>query len=254
VDSRAADKAEDVVALHPALRGSRAALFDVGGTLTHPDWSRLSRLAAREAGREFAARELERAFKDGLKEVDARIRRGETPPVDTTRRHWTFRRMYGGLGVGEEACERLCALLDESHDERHLWCGVDPQAARVLAALRGAGLRTAVISNTEDGRLEELIALVDLSEHFDFLIDSFVVGERKPDAPIFRLALARLGVEPGEAVFVGDSYTHDALAALAVGMRAILLDPLDLHPEAVCPRIRSLEELISAEKTHAPKN
>ena len=232
------------VALHPALRGVRAVLFDVGGTLTHPDWERLSRLAEREACGRFAATELERAFKEGLREVDACVGRGVAPTVDTTRRHWTFRRMYGGLGVGAQACERLCALLDETHDERHLWCGVDPQAARVLAALRGAGLRTAAVSNTEDGRLEELIALVGLGGHFDFLIDSFVVGQRKPGAAIFRLALARLGVEPGEAAFVGDSYAHDALAALAVGMGAILLDPLELHPEAVCPRVRALAELV----------
>jgi HAD superfamily hydrolase (TIGR01509 family) len=237
---------ENEVALHPALRGLRAVLFDVGGTLTHPDWSRLSRLAAREAGREFTPAELERAFKDGLREVDACIKRGETPPIDTQQRHWTFRRMYGGLGVGAEACERVCALLDESHDGRHLWCGVDGEAAGVLAALKAAGLRTAVISNTEDGRLEELMALIGLGEHFDFLIDSFVVGERKPDAAIFLRALARLGVEAGDAAFVGDSYAHDALAALAVGMRAILLDPLDLHAEAICPRVRSLAELVGA--------
>jgi HAD superfamily hydrolase (TIGR01509 family) len=243
-NSHAAVNSENGVALHPALRGLRAVLFDVGGTLTHPDWARLSQLAAREAVGEFTATELERAFKGGLKEVDACIKRGETPPVDTTRRHWTFRRMYGGLGVGAEACERLCAPLDRAHDERHLWCGVDPQAPRVLAAIRGAGLRAAVISNTEDGRLEELMALIDLVEHFDFLIDSFVVGGRKPDASIFQLALSRLGVEPGEAAFVGDSYAHDALAALAVGMSAILLDPLDLHAEAVCPRVSSLAELI----------
>jgi putative hydrolase of the HAD superfamily len=252
-NSRAASARGDGVALHPALLGVRAVLFDVGGTLTHPDWSRLAQLASREAGREFAPAELERAFKDGLKGVDACIRRGEAPPVDTTRRHWTFRRMYGGLGVGEEACERVCALLDESHNERHLWCGVDPEAPRVLAALKGAGLRTAVISNTEDGRLEELMALIELDRHFDFLIDSFVVGERKPDAAIFLRALARLGVEPREAAFVGDSYTHDALAALTVGMSAILLDPLDLHPEAVCPRVRALGELTGAEPDPRPR-
>jgi putative hydrolase of the HAD superfamily len=246
LNSHVADKVEKGVTLHPALSGLRAVLFDVGGTLTHPDWRRLSQLAAREAGREFTATELERAFKDGLREVDASIKCGEAPSVDTTRRHWTFRRMYGGLGVGAEACERLCALLDESHAERHLWCGVDPQAPRVLAALKGAGLRTAVISNTEDGRLEELIALTELGGHFDFLIDSFVVGERKPGAAIFLGALARLGVEPGEAAFVGDSYAHDALASLAVGMSAILLDPHDLHPEAVCPRVGSLAELVGA--------
>jgi hypothetical protein len=36
---------------------------------------------------------------------------------------------------------------------------------------------------------------------------------------------------------------HDALAARSVGLNGILLDPLDLHPDSVCPRIRSLSEL-----------
>ena len=230
--------------LHPALRGARAALFDVGGTLTHPDWQRLAALARAEAGREFDSAELDRVFKDGLREVDACLKQNVPPPFDTTRRNWTFARMFGGLGLDETACERLRERLDALHDERHLWCGVDPAATRVLDAIRSAGLRTAAISNTEDGRLEELMRLVGLADRFDFMLDSFVVGVRKPDPAIFRLALGRLGLEPRDAVYVGDSYGHDALPALAVGLGAVLVDPLDLHPESVCPRVRSLGELI----------
>ena len=50
--------------------------------------------------------------------------------------------------------------------------------------------------------------------------------------------------ETTEDYFVGDSYAHDALAARSAGLRAILLDPLDLHPESVCTRIRALGDLI----------
>ena len=231
--------------LHPALRGARAVLFDVGGTLTHPDWLRLAALAREEAGREFDCGELDRVFKDGLREADACLKLGGPPPFDTTRRNWTFARMFGGLGLGEDACERLRARLDALHDERHLWCGVDPEAARVLDAIHSAGLRTAAISNTEDGRLEELMRLVGLDDRFDFMLDSFVVGLRKPDPAIFRLALDRLGLEPRDAVYVGDSYGHDALPAISLGLGAVLIDPLDLHPESVCPRVRSLGGLIA---------
>ena len=231
--------------LHPALRGARAVLFDVGGTLTHPDWQRLAALAREEAGREFESAELDRVFKDGLREVDACLKRNVPAPFDTTRRNWTFARMFGGLGLAEDACERLRARLDALHDERHLWCGVDPDAARVLDAIHAAGLRAAAISNTEDGRLEELMRLVNLADRFDFMLDSFVVGLRKPDPAIFSLALERLGLEPPDAVYVGDSYGHDALPALALGLGAVLVDPLDLHPDSVCPRVSSLGELIA---------
>jgi putative hydrolase of the HAD superfamily len=151
--------------------------------------------------------------------------------------------MYALLGLDEPNCVALMQRLSVSHDERHIWCGSDPAAVRVLDELKRAGLTLAVISNTEDGRLRESLGAAGILDRFDLLIDSHLVGYRKPDPAIFRLALERLGIEPHEAAYVGDSYAHDALAAEAVGLRGILLDTLDLHPESVCQRIKSLEEL-----------
>jgi len=236
--------------LHPALRGVRAVLFDVGGTLLHPDWERLAQFAQEQTGRELNAEELTRALKEILRAVDVALRDGGPPPADTHRRGWIFHRMYGALGFDEEMCERLNVSVDAAHTERHLWCGLDQDAPRVLTALSKMGLRLAVISNTEDGRLDELLELAGIKSHFDFLLDSFVVKQRKPDAAIFQLALSHLELQPDQAVYVGDSYGHDALAALAVGMRAVLVDPLGLFPDAVCPRIHSLGELIGETKTN----
>ncbi len=239
--------------LHPALAGMRAVLFDVGGTLTHPDWTRLAALAREEAGREFDARSLERVFKDGLREHDACLKRGDRPPYDTAVRNWTFRLMYGGLGLEESCCARLASRLDEAHAERHLWCGVDADAERVLKTLKASGVKTAAVSNTEDGRLEELLTLTGLRPYLDEALDSFVVRLRKPDPSIFRLALSRLGVAPAEAAFVGDSYEADCAPALAAGLGAVLVDPLGLHPDCACPRVRSLGELIQKPEARSQK-
>jgi len=154
---------------------------------------------------------------------------------------------YGGLGLDESACESLVSVIDRAHAERNIWCGPDAQAPRVLEELGREGLRLAVISNTEDGRARDALEAAGLASYFDVVIDSHLVGCKKPDPAIFRLALERLGVEASEAAFVGDSYALDALAARAVGMRAILLDPLGLHPESVCPRIESLGDLLRGE-------
>jgi putative hydrolase of the HAD superfamily len=242
-NKRPTNAARAQASLHPALRGVRAVLFDVGGTLVHPDWERLARLASAGAGRAFVAEQLGQKFKEMMCGVDAAMQRGEPPPEDTKKRNWVFRRVYRALDIDDATCESLSAQIDATHAERHLWSAPDAEAPAVLAALREAGLRIAVISNTEDGRLEELLELVELKSHFDFCIDSYIVGQRKPDAAIFQLALSRLEIEPEDAAYVGDSYGHDALPALALGMRAILLDPLGLYPESVCPRIRSLGEL-----------
>ncbi len=135
--------------------------------------------------------------------------------------------------------------VSAAHVERHLWSTVDPEAVRVLDELKRQGLIVAVISNTEDGRLIDSLEACGISDRFDLLVDSKLVGHRKPDAAIFRLALERLSLEPNETAYVGDSYASDALAACASGLRGILLDPLDIHPESVCPRIKSLSELVN---------
>ena len=50
-----------------------------------------------------------------------------------------------------------------------------------------------------------------------------VIG--KPEPPLFRLALARLGVEPSAAVMVGDSEHSDIAGGARVGMRTVLFAP-----------------------------
>jgi putative hydrolase of the HAD superfamily len=233
--------------LHPSLSGARACVFDVGGTLVHPDWPRLAALAEEVAGSRFSDEEMRRAFGEMLKTVGAEVQRSNAPAAVERGPHWTFRGMYGCLGLGADACESLVGRIDRAHSERHIWCGADPEAASVIEGLRRAGLLVAVISNTEDGRLKDSLAAAGLADKFDLTVDSHVVGLRKPDPAVFRYALERLGVGAAEAAFVGDSYAHDALAARAVGMRAVLLDPLDLHPEAVCPRIHRLGDLLPRE-------
>jgi putative hydrolase of the HAD superfamily len=58
-----------------------------------------------------------------------------------------------------------------------------------------------------------------------FQTDLFVTSEHaqcfKPDPAIFRYALERAGVEPHEAVHVGDSLEADVAGALGAGMRAV---------------------------------
>src|SRR5215213_5200774 len=231
--------------LHPSLIGSRACVFDAGGTLVHPDWPRLAALAREVSGRTFGADEMRRAFGEMLKCVGVQTPGGRV--IDQGGRHWTFRAMYGGLGLDEAACESLVGYIDAAHAGRHLWCGCDPEAPRVVDEIKRRGLLVAVVSNTEDGRVREALEAAGLAELFDVIVDSHLVGFSKPDPAIFRHALGLLNVEPHEAVFVGDSYAHDALAARAAGMRAVLLDPFDLHPEAVCPRIRALGDLLPRE-------
>lgn len=58
----------------------------------------------------------------------------------------------------------------------------------------------------------------NLTSLLDVIIDSTVFGKIKPDPSIFEAALSELGVNPGEAIYVGDSYTADMVGAKRVGM------------------------------------
>jgi HAD superfamily hydrolase (TIGR01662 family) len=232
--------------LHPSLKGVRACIFDAGGTLVHPDWLRLSAIAKMVSGDVFEPAEMSAAFAAMLRDVGVEMQReGFVIPEDMTRPHWTFNRMYRVLGLDEVSCASVIERLNVSHLERHIWCGLDPEAPHVLDELKGQGLTIAVISNTEDGRLRDSLEAAGISDRFDLLVDSHLVGYRKPEPAIFHFALKALKLEPSEAAYVGDSYAHDALAAHGIGLRGILLDPLNLHSDSICARISSLRELIS---------
>jgi putative hydrolase of the HAD superfamily len=236
---------DPAIALHPLIKDARAVLFDAGGTLTHPDWERIIGLAKRETGHTYDSIELRRRFCEALRAVDGRLSE-ERVREHTRRPGWLFTDMFSALGVEREACDRVVRQVLAAHDERHIWCGLDAEVSRVMAQLKRAGLKLGVISNTEDGRLEELLKLLEIAADFDLLVDSHLVGLRKPDAAIFHYALGQLGVAADEAVYIGDSFGHDVLGAKTAGLRAILLDPFELYSESDCPRIQTLGELTAA--------
>jgi len=87
--------------------------------------------------------------------------------------------------------------------------------------LRAAGVRTAVVSNSE-GRLAELLDQVGIANAFEAIIDSGRIGIEKPDPQIFAHAIAALGLPPGTTgIHIGDSWAADIGGALAAGWRAI---------------------------------
>lgn len=122
---------------------------------------------------------------------------------------------------------------------RHLKVFRDVRPA--MRTLRGRGLMLAVVSNWEPS-LEPTLEHLGLRGYFDAVVVSSVEGVWKPDPRLFEIALRRLDLDGAAAVSVGDHPERDVQAAEAVGVRGILLDRFDDHPE-VASRIRSLAEL-----------
>jgi HAD superfamily hydrolase (TIGR01549 family) len=234
----------DRTLLHPLLQNVSVVLFDAGGTLVHPDWQRMARLVKANAGLDFDPVQMRNAFYERLRAVDLELQRELSELNQNRQPNWLFVDMFQMLGLDEAVCRRLTTTINLEHEKRHLWSERDPEVLDVLFELKQSGLRTGVISNTEDGRLEDSLKLADILSHFDLLIDSHVVGFRKPDATIFHLAVQDLDVMPHQAVYVGDSYGHDILGAQEAGLHAILFDPLKINTELQCARIERLSDLV----------
>jgi putative hydrolase of the HAD superfamily len=83
----------------------------------------------------------------------------------------------------------------------------------LIRALRQAGLRTALLSNSwGDDYRRDLFP-----ELFDVVVISAEVGMRKPEERIFRHTAALLGLEPEECAFIDDVAANIA-AAEAIGL------------------------------------
>jgi putative hydrolase of the HAD superfamily len=227
-------------------------IFDVGNTLLHVDYEHVAGVlrAQGHAVEPEAVRVAEYAAKAAL---DRALAPDIVPEPSVQRLLWRqpdgrpsyFATMIASLGIPPPAVLPALAALEAENRARSLWRVVEPDTAAVLAQLRRRGLVLAVISNS-DGRIEADLLASGLGSHFAFVLDSAVVGVEKPDVAIFAMALARLGLPPEQAVYVGDVYAIDVLGARRAGIEAVLMDPLgryDAPPD--CPRIRTLTELLT---------
>ena len=121
------------------------------------------------------------------------------------------------------------------------WTAFD-DALPTLTALREAGFRLGTIANARGlimGRLHK----TGLLEGFDAITYSEEVGYAKPDKRLFDVALGRLNVLAANAVHIGDRWREDVQGARGAGLRPILIDRADDHPNVECDRIRRLDEL-----------
>jgi putative hydrolase of the HAD superfamily len=117
------------------------------------------------------------------------------------------------LGVPRLVDALLAALRFRAYDD------VGP----ALRELRARGARLVVVSNW-DVSLHDQLAATGIAELVDGAVSSAEVGVGKPHPDIYARALELAGAGPDEALMVGDSPDTDVAGALALGIRAVLVD------------------------------
>ena len=226
----------------------RAVFLDIGDTVMRPNpsWEHIYAIAFEEHGVNVSLEELRDALRAAYHHGGWGFEGGFEPSEDTS-----FRRTVEidqaaiaelGIGPMPESFYRRLSELFMLVSNWHVFPDVMP----ALDAIRERGLKIGAVSNWV-WQLPELMHSLELVSQFDFIAASARVGFEKPHPQIFRYALEQAGVEPGEAIHVGDHLDADVAGAQGVGIAPVLIDrrerftPDDL-PEGV-PLIRSLAEL-----------
>ena len=82
---------------------------------------------------------------------------------------------------------------------------------------------TMVLVTNFYGNMHTVLKEFGLDHLFKDVIESAVVGVRKPDPVIFRLGVKALGLEPAETVMIGDSLDKDIIPAQSIGCKTVWL-------------------------------
>jgi len=194
----------------------QGAIFDFGGVLTTNVFASFKAFCIDEGLPPDTVKELFRDNPDALALL-RKLEKGEVTAAE-------FSEEFAGfLGVESDGLvERLFAKA-----------GPDEPMIDAVRRAKAAGIRTGLISNSWGEGLpydKEMLA-----ELFDAVVISGDVGLHKPAPEIFRLGAERLGLAPGDCVFV-DDLRENCAGAEAVGMTAIL----HRGAEGTIPRLEEL--------------
>ena len=178
----------------------RAVIFDLWETLI--DWDRES------AGRM-------------LREVDELVASGFAARWDSSHRRYIapIRTALAEALVPEELIEEICTIRLGYHRRALV---PRPGAVDTLRRLRELGYLLGLITVCSED-IEVLWPETEFAGLFDAEIFSSRVGVSKPDPRIYLACCEALGVEPHDAVFVGDGANDELEGARRVGMQAILI-------------------------------
>jgi putative hydrolase of the HAD superfamily len=126
-----------------------------------------------------------------------------------------------------------------------------PDALQFLAALRDRGVPLGLVTNGDAREQRAKLERHDLARFFDAIVIEGELGAGKPDAVVYRTALATLGVAAGPDVWMaGDHLEFDVAGPQRLGIRAAWLDrpglgvPVgsSIRPDRI---VRGLDELMT---------
>jgi HAD superfamily hydrolase (TIGR01662 family) len=197
----------------------KAILFDLGNTLvyTHPEITFQRILADHSVTKPLE--EVKEALVRGNAEFDIKKHEGLTAHQFYTQ--WNIIQLKH-LGLKGSRARRLAATINSQwwkYAESHVY----PDVERTLLRLRQMGLKLGIVSGGFEEDIEAIMLKTGLDDFFVVKVGVNTTGKRKPHPEAFKHALKQLGIQPSEAIFVGDNYKADYEGAEKVGMTPVLI-------------------------------
>ena len=186
----------------------RAVIFDLGGVVMDSPLHAIARYE-RDHGIEHNAINYS-IVRSGEAGAWSRLERGELGLDEFVE---PFEDDCGKHGLRVDA-KRMMEYIAEAGVVR-------PQMLAAIRRIGERGLAVAALTNNWTSDTQN-----PLRELFPVFIESSVVGWRKPDPRIYKLACERLSVEPQQAVFL-DDIGRNLKSARALGMTTIKVDDPD---------------------------
>lgn len=207
-------------------------LWDVGPVILRAEHAMLAYLADRYP------RILELHTAESMRDVRARMAL-EHPAMRhdfTWLRKQALRSHAREAGYPESLAEEVFEVFYRARNEVALYDDVLPS----LAGLRRRFRLFAISNGNAD------LGVIGLAGYFEWSLAAREAGMLKPDPRIFRLLLERAGLEPQQAVHVGDDPEADVEGARRAGVLPVWLNrPGDYWPRDTQPplAVRSLAEI-----------
>jgi phosphoglycolate phosphatase len=196
--------------------------------------------------------------------VDAMMERlGRPPHGEAAVRNWV------GNGVERLVRRALLGQLDGEPDEADFEAALPiflelyaentskrsvlyPGVIEGIAFMKGAGYRLGCVTNKAARFTEPLLRDLGIREHFGLVVSGDTLPRKKPDPMPLLHAAQHFGVEPSEALMIGDSVS-DVKAARAAGFGIICMsygynhgqDIREAKPDAVIDSMVELKQFLA---------
>ena len=110
-----------------------------------------------------------------------------------------------------------------------------PEIDALFASIHAAGLRTMILSNNSEERVQRFLRNID---------SDYVYDAHKPQPSGYRAAVRKLGLKKKEVVVIGDQVFTDVLGANLTGLDSILVAFIRKPGETRIGKRRTVEQFI----------